>query len=156
MDRSLQCDIVQKMHKLHISKGKVTMAVLGYTLGYSWRPMSLPVLQKRHSAMGEKNLIYDKHKKKDRSIRNNDLGASSADRGELSEQPRTDRQMSFIEQMATVKGKASPSMDSLIHRAITCLCFEHHWKTLQECEIWMKRSVHPLFFLSSQIWTIAV
>lgn len=35
MDMSLQCAIVPKTSKFHLSRRKVTLAVLGCTLGYS-------------------------------------------------------------------------------------------------------------------------
>lgn len=74
--------------------------------------------------------------KKGCSIRNNELGASSANRGELNEHLRTDTQMSFIDQMASVEGKASASMASLT----LLLCSNHMSlntteKCCKECEI---------------------
>lgn len=128
MDMSLQCDIVPKMHKLHLSRRKVTLQ------SWATRWVTAEGLCHCQFFTTEKTLINEGEKKKISTIINikrvalseANLGASSANRGELSEHPRTDTEMSFIDQMATVKGKASLSMGSLIHRAIICLCFEHH------------------------------
>lgn len=47
MVMSLQCDIVPNMCKFHLSRRQVALAVLGYTVGYSWMPAPLPDLRCR-------------------------------------------------------------------------------------------------------------
>lgn len=59
----------------------------------------------------------------------------------------------LIDQMSSVKGEASPSLDSLLHRAITSLLGTPE-KCYQGCEI--KTTVHLLFLLTSQIRIVAV
>jgi len=70
--------------------------------------------------MGKINLYYDKDKK-DCPVTDNDVGASSANRGELSDHPRTDTQMSFVDQMATIS--AAKSMKYELQNQYTCSFF---------------------------------